>query len=87
MLIPIDELEQYLFTVFLSEIRRCRRVPSPFDCACMLTEVGTVRPNGVAGWGPGGPGLGCARAHPDPPVGPPLGRCHLTQGHGRGRAT
>jgi hypothetical protein len=30
---------------------------------------------GWTGWPggvPGGPGLGCARAHPDPPVGPPL---------------
>jgi hypothetical protein len=26
----------------------------------------------MAGWVPGGPGLGCARAHPDPPMGPPL---------------
>jgi hypothetical protein len=32
---------------------------SPVDAGC---------PGGVLG----GPGLGCARAHPDPPVGPPL---------------
>jgi hypothetical protein len=38
-------------------------------------EVGTAvgrPPNRMTGWGPGGPGLGCARAHPDHPVGPPM---------------